>query len=162
VSRHNGVTTHIRMNERDTGGNLPEQTGYAVGTSLLARRKVIEHIGLMPEMYFLYMEEVDWQHTAKQVGWRIWYAPESVVRHKVSATVGNQSPFQVFHLERSRTIFVFRHLPGAVLASVLFSVRHLFLHHIWHRRWRMAAASVRGVASGILCGIKRHSARTMP
>jgi GT2 family glycosyltransferase len=158
LSERNGVTNHVGMNQRDDG-NVPiaGETGYAVGTSLLARRQVIEEIGLVPEQYFLYMEEVDWEYTGRQRGWKIWYEPASVVLHKVSASIGHQTPFQVFYLERARAIFVMRHLPKALLASTLFSLRYHLLRHLAHGQPRMALASVRGLASGVAYGLRhRH------
>ncbi len=63
---------------------------YVEGASMLVSRKFIEQIGLISEDYFLYFEEVDWAVRAKG-RFSLGYAPESIVYHKVGASIGTSS-----------------------------------------------------------------------
>lgn len=55
---------------------------YVAGASMLVSREFIEETGLMCEDYFLYFEEPDWAFRG-QHRFRLAYAPESIVYHKV-------------------------------------------------------------------------------
>ena len=51
----------IGYGEEDKGQyDAPHPTPYAHGAAMLTKREAIEKVGLMPEDYFLYYEELDW------------------------------------------------------------------------------------------------------
>lgn len=79
-----------------------QPTHLAHGAAMMVRSSVITSVGLMPEEYFLYYEEIDWCERIKQAGYKIWYIPSSVVFHKESMSVGKQSPLQVYYKTRNR------------------------------------------------------------
>jgi GT2 family glycosyltransferase len=64
------------------------QVDWVAGASMLVRRAVFEHIGLIDEAYFLYYEEVDFLLRAKRAGFETYYVPESRVVHHVGASTG--------------------------------------------------------------------------
>jgi GT2 family glycosyltransferase len=125
------------------------EPGYLAGTSLLARDAAIRHIGLVPECYFLYYEEVDWQYTGRRAGWKLMYEPASVVLHKVSRTVVLDSPIQAFHNARSRMIFVRRHMPRARYGALLDVLYFDAVLRARRWRWKAAFASCRGMIAGL-------------
>ena len=62
---------------------------YVTGAAMLVSRTFIEDVGLMNEDYFLYCEEIDWAERGRRSfkkKWRLGYARESVVMHKVGAS----------------------------------------------------------------------------
>ena len=63
---------------------------FIVGASMLLTRQFMESVGLMSEDYFLYYEELDWALRAKG-HFRQVYAQNSVVYHKVGASIGSSS-----------------------------------------------------------------------
>jgi GT2 family glycosyltransferase len=63
---------------------------YVEGASMLVSRKFVEEIGMMCEDYFLYFEEADWAIRAKG-RYKLAYAPESIVYHKVGGSIGTSS-----------------------------------------------------------------------
>jgi GT2 family glycosyltransferase len=51
----------IGCGEDDHGQyDAPHSTPYAHGAAMMVKREAIEKVGLMPECYFLYYEELDW------------------------------------------------------------------------------------------------------
>jgi len=86
---------------------------FVNGASMLVTRAFIETVGLMSEDYFLYWEELDW--AARSGGrFRLGYAPQSIVRHKVGASIGTSdfgwgSALSVYYLTRNRVRFCWRH-----------------------------------------------------
>ncbi|MEK4443601.1 glycosyltransferase family 2 protein [Niallia sp. FSL K6-0077] len=101
-------TSHIGMNVTDNGMyDKEKEVGYITGCSLLFEKNLLNDIGFMEEDYFLYYEETDWNIRARNAGWIIKYAPESVIYHKVSAssTTGNQlSPYVDYYFLRNHYV----------------------------------------------------------
>jgi GT2 family glycosyltransferase len=105
-----GLTRHIGDGEKDRGQyDDATDTEYISGCSLLAKREVIEKIGLMPEGYFLYFEETDWCMRARVAGFSLRMAMKSKIFHKVSASVQNFSPRKLYYLTRNRLYLLQRH-----------------------------------------------------
>jgi GT2 family glycosyltransferase len=92
---------------------------YVEGASMLVSRKFVEEIGLMCEDYFLYFEEADWAVRAKG-RFQLAYAQESVVYHKVGASIGTSSnPAKKSYIcdyfnIRNRILFTRRYYPLAL------------------------------------------------
>lgn len=68
--------------------DVPCQTEWVAGASMMIRRQVFEDIGLMDEGYFMYYEEMDFCFQASKVGWLCWYVPDSRVIHLVGQSSG--------------------------------------------------------------------------
>jgi len=61
--------------------NQPAETDWVGGACLLARRSMIEQIGLLDEQFFMYCEETDWCWRAKKAGWDIFLVPQARYIH---------------------------------------------------------------------------------
>ncbi len=68
--------------------DAPHECDWVSGASLIVRRKVFETIGILDEGYFLYFEEADFCSRARELGWEIWFVPESRVIHLEGASTG--------------------------------------------------------------------------
>ena len=62
---------------------------YIVGASMLVSRRFLDQVGRMDERYFLYFEELDWALRGRAKGFRLGWAPQSVVVHKEGAAIGS-------------------------------------------------------------------------
>ena len=104
----------IGYGEEDKGQyDTPHLTPYAHGAAMLVKREVIEKVGMMPECYFLYYEELDWSVMIRRAGYDIWYDPAFTVFHKESQTTGQTSPLKTFYITRNRLLFAQRNIQGA-------------------------------------------------
>lgn len=56
---------------------------WVTGACLMVPRRVIEHVGLLDEGYFMYSEELDWCRRICDAGWRIVYLPQAQVVHHI-------------------------------------------------------------------------------
>ena len=83
-------------------------TPYAHGAAMLIRRDAIDKVGLMPECYFLYYEELDWSMMFTRAGYQIWYEPACTIYHKESQSTGLNSPLRTYYLTRNRLLLVRR------------------------------------------------------
>ena len=99
----------IGFNEEDHGlYDTPHPSPYAHGAAMLIRKDAIEKVGLMPECYFLYYEEIDWSIMFTRAGYQIWYDPECTIYHKESQATGQNSPLRTYYITRNRLLLVKR------------------------------------------------------
>jgi len=89
----------------------PEEIGrkpadFQHGASLLIRTELIQKIGLLDEVFFLYSEEQDWQSRADRLGYKNIRVQESKVYH-----LGSMSTI------RSRHLFFYYYCRSALLYS---------------------------------------------
>ena len=92
-----------------------EMTHRPHGASMMIRKEVVEQIGGMPELYFLYYEEMDYAEMAKRKGWEIGYCGKATIWHKESASTGRNSPLKTYYLTRNRVLFAKRNFKGIQL-----------------------------------------------
>jgi GT2 family glycosyltransferase len=80
------------------------ETNLAHGAAMMVRTSVVKEVGLMPEEFFLYYEEIDWCLKIKEAGYKIYFVPQSLVLHKESISVGKQSAIQIYYKTRNRIL----------------------------------------------------------
>ena len=103
----------IGFGEEDKGQyDTPHHTPYAHGAAMMLKREVIDKVGLMPECYFLYYEELDWSMMITRAGYEIWYEPASTIYHKESQSTGQNSPLRTYYITRNRLLLVKRNWSG--------------------------------------------------
>jgi GT2 family glycosyltransferase len=132
----------------------PAEVTYLTTCCLLVRRQALETVGLLDPAYFINVDDADWCRRALDLGWRLRYAPESRIWHKVAAsTAGGYTPAKTFHTGRSNALYVRRH--GGALAIARFLAANLLaLPVAWLRELprgnaRAVAAKARGVLRGM-------------
>lgn len=97
--------------------------------SVLVNAKVFENIELMDEGYFMYFEDVEFCHRAKQSGWEIMYEPSAHVVHlrggssplKAQAKLRKRLP-RYFYESRTRYFFQIYGRTGLLLANLLWTL----------------------------------------
>lgn len=103
----------IGYGEEDKGQyDNAHQTPYAHGAAMMLKREIIDKVGLMPECYFLYYEELDWSMMITRAGYEIWYEPASTIYHKESQSTGQNSPLRTYYITRNRLLLVKRNFKG--------------------------------------------------
>jgi GT2 family glycosyltransferase len=103
----------IGFGEEDKGQyDTAHPAPYAHGAAMLIKREAIEKVGLMPECFFLYYEEIDWSMMFTRAGYEIWYDPCCTVYHKESQTTGQNSPLRTYYITRNRLLLVKRNYKG--------------------------------------------------
>ena len=141
----------IGYGEEDKGQyDTPHPTPYAHGAAMLVKREVIEKVGMMPECYFLYYEELDWSVMIQRAGYDIWYDPAFTVFHKESQTTGQTSPLKTFYITRNRLLFAQRNIQGgskyltyAYLVSVV-AIRDM-VKYTFTGKTDLAVAVIKGI-----------------
>lgn len=99
---------HINENKLLSEVNLKQRDiTFATGCLMLIKSDVINKIGLLPEEYFMYYEDVDFCANLQNNNYKIYYNPKSIIYHKISAASGEaESPFAVEWNNRNRIKFM--------------------------------------------------------
>ena len=141
----------IGFGEEDQGQyENAHPTPYAHGAAMLIKREALEKVGLMPECYFLYYEELDWSMMFTHAGYQIWYEPKCEIYHKESQATGQNSPLRTYYITRNRLLLVKRNYPNIykwlALCYLLCMVfpKDLIKNAI-HGHWNLLTATSRGV-----------------
>lgn len=104
-----GRNKTIGLMEEDKGQfDTPGHTAYAHGAAMMVKREIVEKVGLMPDIFFIYYEELDWSAQIRRAGYQVYYQPTALIFHKESATAGKESPMKVYFHNRNRILFMRR------------------------------------------------------
>ena len=109
---------------RDRGARQPDDGRYDTpidvwgwcGGAVLLRGAYLADVGWFDERLFLYWEDVDLSWRGARRGWRYRYVPESVVRHRHGASMGDRSPRFEYLNQRNRLVVLARHAGPAPAA----------------------------------------------
>ena len=134
--------------------DTPHPTPYLHGAAMLVKRKVINKIGRMPEIFFLYYEEIDWSTRMTRAGYELWYEPRCTIFHKESQSTGQLSKLRTYYLTRNRLFYARRNLKGFNrFASILYqstvAAAKNGLTYILKGHFDLTGAVCRGVYSGL-------------
>lgn len=108
-----GRSKRLGYLEKDNGQyDTVKETDLAHGAAMMVPRRVIDKIGMMPEFFFLYYEEVDWCESIKKGGYNIYVVPQSRVYHKESMSIGRGSTLKTYYMTRNRVLYMRRNTTG--------------------------------------------------
>ncbi|MEJ7778850.1 MAG: glycosyltransferase family 2 protein [Daejeonella sp.] len=146
-----GRNTGIGSMETDIGQfDGSSETDLAHGAAMMVPKTVIDKVGLMPEIYFLYYEELDWCEMIKRQGYSCHYIGESSIYHKESISVGKSSLLKTYYINRNRLLFIRRNFFGVQKWSSYFVFLVLAIPkrsaaHALKGEWKHCAALWKGV-----------------
>jgi GT2 family glycosyltransferase len=104
--------------QKDKGQhNSSMQTELADGAAMMVPKSIIREVGLMPELFFLYYEELDWCEMIKRAGYTCHYVADSTIYHKESVSVGKASVLKTYYMNRNRLLFIRRNTKGAAFLT---------------------------------------------
>lgn len=115
---------HIGQREIDRGQYDKRcEITFMTGCCMLIKRKVFEKVGLLPEEYFMYFEDVDFCVRASEAGFKIIYEPKAKIYHKVGfSSGGEESPFALRWNNRNRILFMKKYKYNVKKWSFIFTI----------------------------------------
>ncbi|MHB1296061.1 MAG: glycosyltransferase family 2 protein [Anaerolineae bacterium] len=93
----------------------PREVFGASGGAAVYQRTLLEAVGLLDEDLGAYGEDLDLSFRARLQGHRCLYVPTAVVRHRLGATYGVESPTKVRLSSRNMLLVLLKNMPGALL-----------------------------------------------
>ncbi|NDW12752.1 glycosyltransferase family 2 protein [Bacteroides sp. 214] len=135
--------------------NHPCTTPYLHGAAMMIKREAIDRVGMMPEIFFLYYEELDWSRQFTKAGYQLRYIPDWTVFHKESQSTGQESPLRTFYLTRNRLLYAWRNLEGvqkwlAVLYQVTIPPIKSILINLIKGKFKLISATIKGIYAFIV------------
>ena len=113
--------------ERDTGRyNGIKELYYFTGVSFLIKRKCFEAVGAFDEDFLMYFENIDYSVRCRDLGWKIFYSPNSVVYH---SNHGNASSDREYFSSRNRLLLLGKRFPQKLAESIKTSHFYLKREH---------------------------------
>lgn len=144
----------IGFNEKDQPRyRMARETSALHGAAMMVSRHVLQRVGPMTEIYFLFYEEFDWSARMHRAGYTLWYEPAAIVYHKESMTARKGTPLREFYLARARILYARRNVQGgkkilSCLYLSLIAAPKKAVVYLLHGKCRLAASVIRGTFSG--------------
>src|SRR5262249_16779516 len=108
----------------------------ASASSAFYRREALREVGVFPESFGSYFEDVDLSFRLHWGGYRVFFEPRSCVLHHVSASYGARTaPALLAQQSRNQELVFWRTLPGGALLRALPLPLAVLAAKAW-RRWR--------------------------
>lgn len=122
ISTLRGVPRTAGYREKDGAEfAVPKYVTSAPTCFLVVPAAVFKAVGLMDEDYFVYLDDSDFVVRAAKSGYRIYYTPGPVIRHKVSiSTGGADSPFTIHQISKNTLLFLYKNNPPLLAAWYIF------------------------------------------
>jgi hypothetical protein len=113
IDWENMLASHRGVDEVDHGQfNKEEQTDFITGCSFCFRADLIATIGLLDELYFMYMEDLDYSIRIQKAGFQTLYNPKSILWHKnASSSGGSGSATHEYYQTRNRLRIGMKYAP---------------------------------------------------
>ena len=81
------------------------------GVSVILRKKLFTKLGGFDKSFFMYYEDVDLSLKLRRLGYKLGYAPQSILYHIHAGSSGEWSPFFIYHVEKNHLAFTAKHFP---------------------------------------------------
>ena len=146
-----GRSKGIGSKEKDNGQySVSSTTALADGAAMMVPKKVVDEVGMMPELYFLYYEELDWCEMIKRAGYTCHYVAGATIYHKESVSVGKASVLKTYYMNRNRLLFIRRNVNGwafltSTMVFLMAAIPKKALSHSIRREWKHLQALGRGL-----------------
>lgn len=143
IDRHTGNTTHRGQDLPDTNvfrRAIP--TDYVTGCLFFVRAELFRELGLLDERMFMYCEELDFCLRARRAGHGCYYEPESVIRHRVSRSMGGAYRPLFYYYQVRNLMEVYRKHLGAERLSM--TTARLWYHLVFQQSQTMLRAHREG------------------
>lgn len=104
---------HYNFDQKDTANDIfPQKVSFASGCCLCFSKNLVEKVGVLNEEFFLYEEDVEYCYRITKAGYDIVYIPSAVIYHKVSASIGQESPMSQYYMVRNKYYFIYKNFSG--------------------------------------------------
>lgn len=151
VNRRTGLCSAANIGKPVAATPLPDASAldFLTGANTIVSRRFLDQVGLMPEDYFLYFEEVDWAF--RRNGFALELVDGAEIYHHGGSSIGSgavhrrPTAFANYFNHRNRLRFVRRHLPasrGTAMAWTLAKAAQIALVSGRPEAWAILAGAL--------------------
>lgn len=107
------------------------------GCAMLVSRKVLDQIGLLDTLFFIYHEEIDWCLRARAAGFKNLYVPAAQVWHRKPQLRTATTAFTMYYMTRNMYLLMSKHKAGfRALAQTVMQNLVWLLNWTLNPKWR--------------------------
>ncbi len=106
-------------------------TAYIHGGAVMIKRSTLNKVGLMPEHYFLYYEELAWAEQIKSAGYELYIDLDHEIIHDESSSTSRISDLKTYFMTRNRMLFMRNHSGRYFLLFLLYFLFVSLPKNIW-------------------------------
>ena len=133
----------IGFGERDVGKYSEiRELDYFARDSILLKRKCVDEVGKFDEDFLMYMEDVDYSIRCKDLGWKIFYSPNSVVYCKYHSITSSAKC--KYLRSRNRLLLISKHFPQKLAESI--ETSHFYIKREDESLYRSSIQAVKKLA----------------
>lgn len=140
--------------------NRIEEVFAGCGANLLIRRAMLDQIGMFDDDFFMYYEDTDLSWRARLHGWKVFYAPQAIVRHIHCGTSQEWSPSFIYYTDRNRLAMVWKNgtrcqilwAVGKYIGRMLINIVKTMYAFLSRQGWRAWAHHVR-IELQVVCAL---------
>ncbi|MFW9971760.1 MAG: glycosyltransferase family 2 protein [Candidatus Odinarchaeota archaeon] len=160
-----GNRGYLEYDPYDRKYNDIESIGFASGTAVFIKREVIDDIGLMDEIFFMYHEDPDWNLRAQKKGYVSYYVPTTTVYHNIPRIISEERMLFNHHFfTRNSQILVWKHAKFIDIIIfyyifIIFNLGILFLN-VFTRKIKSVIIRLNSIWQGFRIGLKRRTNRS--
>ena len=112
-----------------------EEIDFATGACMFMNSKAIREVGMFDSRYFMYFEDADLCRRLTAKGWKIYYSPNAVVRHKVAQSSGIGGDLNDYFITRNRLLIGMQYAPLRTKVNLMdLSFRLMLKGRKWQRK----------------------------
>ena len=100
--------------------NHIREVKWVVGCAFFVRVTLMDKVGLLDPDFFLYGEESDYCIRVKKAGYKLYFVPDSIVRHKDKPFRRSYKPHRMYYTRRNTIILLCKNYQGIRLYIYLF------------------------------------------
>lgn len=128
---------------------------FITGCSMLIKKAVLSAFSGFDERFFLNYEDIDFCYQVKKNGWKIRVANNSRIFHKVSGSQKKGSCILLYHVNRSRLVWIRKTIKNEKrlyvgLCFYILSRGWVILKLLYRFKFKAALCVVRGVRDGFI------------
>lgn len=117
---------HCHIQENDTFDDCEREVSFATGCLVMMPKEVIQKIGMLNDIFFMYSEDAEYCARVQNAGYKIWYTPEAKIYHKISASSGGAgSRLSQYYRARNELYLVYHYAKHPVIGSACCIGRYL-------------------------------------
>lgn len=117
---------HLHIQEKDELENVDREVSFATGCMMMIPRKVIQNVGVLNDIFFMYSEDAEYCVRIQKAGYKILYIPEAKIYHKVSASSGGAgSKLSQYYRSRNEMYLVLHYAKHKFIGCVCCGVRYI-------------------------------------
>ena len=111
-----GLTVCRGLGEPAEAWQKASEVSAASGAAFAIRRELFERIGRFDDTFQFYFDDTDLSLRAQLAGYRVWYAPDSLIWHRYKSKF---SANKIYYLERNRWLMMLKVLRIRTLLLLL-------------------------------------------